>query len=121
MGQWTGRVLRVASISVMPDECFEPEPGRLRRVGALREELKRRSREKDLPPPPIEWVKNRLAHLQEVLEQRTARSAQTLRSLLGPIRAGGGSHSSPRWDSFQIPQGGRIASLNATFVQLPAA
>ena len=32
------------------------------------------------------WIKDRLENLQEVLENRTARSAQTLRRLLGPIR-----------------------------------
>ncbi len=36
-------------------------------------------------PPPFEWIKDRLANLQQILEQRAARSAQTLRSLLGPI------------------------------------
>jgi site-specific DNA recombinase len=58
-----------------------------RRVEALGEEVDclRRSREKIFRPPPIEWVKDRLGNLQEVLEQRTPRSAQTLRSLLGPI------------------------------------
>jgi len=59
-----------------------------RRVDTLGEEVEalRRSREKIFRPPPIEWIKDRLNHLQQVLEQRTARSAQTLRSLLGPIR-----------------------------------
>lgn len=36
-------------------------------------------------PPPFEWIKDRLANLQQILEHRAARSAQTLRSLLGPI------------------------------------
>ena len=36
--------------------------------------------------PPVEWIKHRLEHLHEVLEQRTAHSAQALRTLLGPIR-----------------------------------
>ncbi len=59
-----------------------------RRVDALTEEVDalRKSREKIFRPPPIEWIKDRLSHLQELLEQRTARSAQTLRNLLGPIR-----------------------------------
>ena len=58
-----------------------------RRVDALSDEVDglRRSREKIFRPPPIEWITDRLGKLQEVLEQRTARSAQTLRSLLGPI------------------------------------
>jgi hypothetical protein len=46
----------------------------------------RRSREKIFRPPPVEWIKDRLNNIQQVLEQRTARSAQTLRSLLGAIR-----------------------------------
>ena len=50
-------------------------------VGALR-----RSREKIFQPPPIEWIKDRMSNIHQVLEQRTARSAQMLRTLLGPIR-----------------------------------
>jgi hypothetical protein len=59
-----------------------------RRVDALSEEVEvlRRSREKIFRPPPIEWITERVANLQQVLEQRTARAAQTLRNLLGPIR-----------------------------------
>ena len=59
-----------------------------RRVDALTDEVDglRRSREKIFRPPPIEWIKDRLSNIQQVLEQRTARSAQTLRNLLGPIR-----------------------------------
>jgi hypothetical protein len=34
----------------------------------------------------FEWIKGRLSHLQEVLEERTAGSAQTLRGLLDQIR-----------------------------------
>jgi site-specific DNA recombinase len=57
------------------------------RVDALSDEVDglRRSREKIFRPPPTEWLSDRLGNLQEVLEQRTARSAQTLRTLLGPI------------------------------------
>ncbi len=59
-----------------------------RRVEALREELDglRRSREKVFRAPPIEWIEERLAGMQEVLERRTDRSALLLRSLLGQIR-----------------------------------
>jgi site-specific DNA recombinase len=58
-----------------------------RRVDTLSEEVAalRRSREKIFRPPPAEWIKDRLSNIQQVLEQRTARSAQALRSLLGPI------------------------------------
>ncbi len=45
-----------------------------------------RSRENVFRTPPVEWIKDRLSNLQQVLEQRTARSAQVLRNLLGPIR-----------------------------------
>ncbi len=45
-----------------------------------------RSHEKIFQPPPVEWIKDRLENLQEVLQNRTARSAKTLRELLGPIR-----------------------------------
>ena len=59
-----------------------------RRVEQLADEVEalRRGRDKIFRPPPIEWIKDRLINIQQVLEQRTARSAKTLRSLLGPIR-----------------------------------
>ncbi len=59
-----------------------------RRVETLSDEVDgmRRSREKVFQAPPVEWIKDRLENLQEVLAHRTARSAQTLRNLLGPIR-----------------------------------
>jgi hypothetical protein len=59
-----------------------------RRVEALREELDglRRSRERVFQAPPMEWIEERLAGMQEVLERRTDRSALLLRSLLGQIR-----------------------------------
>ncbi len=59
-----------------------------RRVETLADEVDalRRSREKVFPPPPVEWIKDRLENLQEILEKRTARSAKTLRDFLGPIR-----------------------------------
>jgi len=46
----------------------------------------RRSREKVFRTPPVEWIKDRLANVQEVLERRTAISAKALRSILGPIQ-----------------------------------
>jgi hypothetical protein len=59
-----------------------------RRVDALSEEVDalHRSRAKIFRPPPIEWIKDRLTNVQQVLEQRTSRSAQTPRNLLGLIR-----------------------------------
>jgi hypothetical protein len=59
-----------------------------RRVESLITEVDglRRSREKVFRTPPVEWIKDRLNNLQEVLEQRTAKSAQALRSIVGPIR-----------------------------------
>ncbi len=56
-------------------------------VDALSEEVEalRRGRDTVFHPPPIEWIKDRLNNIQQVLEQRTARSAQMLRALLGPI------------------------------------
>jgi len=58
-----------------------------RRVDALREELDglRRGSEKVFQPPPVEWVEERLAGMQEVLERRTERSALLLRALVGKI------------------------------------
>ena len=38
--------------------------------------------------PPVEWISDRVSKLQDVLEQRTVRSAQALREILGPIRMG---------------------------------
>ena len=59
-----------------------------RRVGALREELHglRRGSEKVFQVPPVEWIEERLAGTQELLEKRTERSALLLRALLGKIR-----------------------------------
>jgi site-specific DNA recombinase len=59
-----------------------------RRVNTLDEEVDglRRNREKVFRPPPVEWIKERMGQLLTVLEQRTARSAQALRNVLGPIR-----------------------------------
>jgi hypothetical protein len=59
-----------------------------RRVDQLADEVEalRRNRDKIFRPPPIEWIKDRLNNIQQVLEERTARSAQVLRNLLGPIR-----------------------------------
>jgi len=59
-----------------------------RRVESLTAEVDglRRSREKVFRTPPVEWIRDRLASLQEILEHRTAKSAQALRSILGPIQ-----------------------------------
>ncbi len=59
-----------------------------RKVEALREEVDalRASREKVFRAPPIEWIRERVSELQDVLEQRTPRSALILRELLGQIR-----------------------------------
>src|SRR5690606_22509272 len=58
-----------------------------RRVEALREELEglRRGSEKVFQAPPLEWIEERLAGMQQVLERRTERSAMLLRALLGKI------------------------------------
>jgi hypothetical protein len=47
-----------------------------RRVESLSTEVDglRRSREKVFRTPPVEWITDRLNNLQEVLEQRTAKS-----------------------------------------------
>jgi len=59
-----------------------------RRVESLTAEVDglRRSRDKIFRTPPIEWISDRMSKLQDVLEQRTVRSAQALRDILGPIR-----------------------------------
>ena len=59
-----------------------------RHVNALSEEVDglRRGREKIFRPPPAEWIRERMGELHTVLEQRTARSTQALRNVLGPIR-----------------------------------
>ncbi len=46
----------------------------------------RLSRDKVFRAPPIEWIRERMSKLQDVLEQRTPRSGLLLRELLGPIR-----------------------------------
>ena len=59
-----------------------------RKVDELRAELDvlRRSREAVLEPPPLVWLEERIARVQEVLERRTAQSAVLLGKLLGQIR-----------------------------------
>ncbi|MEX2406718.1 MAG: hypothetical protein WD834_05215, partial [Actinomycetota bacterium] len=59
-----------------------------RRAEELRHELSsvQMAREKVFRAPPIEWLKERLLTLQDVLEQRTEQSALLLRGILGPIR-----------------------------------
>ena len=59
-----------------------------RRVETLSDEVTglRQSREKVFQAPPVEWIADRLDHLRDVLSHRTARSAQMLRNLVGPIR-----------------------------------
>jgi hypothetical protein len=57
-----------------------------RRVDTLSEEAGalRRSRDKIFRPPPVEWIKDRLNNIQQLLERRIARSAQTLRQPAPP-------------------------------------
>ncbi len=59
-----------------------------RRVEDLTEDLKRlrSTREKVFRAPPIEWIRERLDRLQDVLERNTGPSALLLRQFLGPIR-----------------------------------
>ena len=59
-----------------------------RKVDELRAELEvlRRSQEAILEPPPLIWLEERIARVQELLERRTAPSAVLLRKLLGVIR-----------------------------------
>jgi hypothetical protein len=45
-----------------------------------------RAQQPDLRMPPLTWVAERVARLQEVLERRTERSALLLRKVLGRIR-----------------------------------
>jgi site-specific DNA recombinase len=58
------------------------------KVDALREELNglRRSREKVFQTPPREWIEERLACVNEILERNTDRSGPVLRNLLGQLR-----------------------------------
>ncbi len=58
-----------------------------RQVESLEAEVTRlqESRERTFKVPPVEWIKERLLGLQEVLEGRTEKSALLLRELLGPI------------------------------------
>jgi hypothetical protein len=59
-----------------------------RRVEALTDEVDALSRSwaKMFQTPPVEWIRDRLENLHDVLGSRTARSAKALRDLLGPIR-----------------------------------
>jgi site-specific DNA recombinase len=59
-----------------------------RRVESLREDVEglQEARERVFKAPPIDWIKERLSKLQEILEEQTEKSALLLRELLGPIR-----------------------------------
>jgi len=58
-----------------------------RRVDDLRAELDmlRRSNQEVFRAPPLAWIEERVARFQEVLEQKTERSALLLRKLLGSV------------------------------------
>ena len=43
------------------------------------------SHAKAIQVPPIEWIQDRLIHIQKLLEQNVSQSAMVLRKLLGPI------------------------------------
>ena len=59
-----------------------------KKAEALTEELDalRRAQRPEVRTPPMVWIQERIATLQEVLERRTERSALLLRRLLGRIR-----------------------------------
>jgi hypothetical protein len=46
----------------------------------------RQSRDRVFKAPPLPWIEERVATVQEVLERRTEKSALLLRKLLGKIR-----------------------------------
>jgi site-specific DNA recombinase len=58
------------------------------KVDALKAELTglQRSREQVFQSPPIEWIQERVAQLQEILERNADRFGVLLRNLLGPLR-----------------------------------
>jgi hypothetical protein len=59
-----------------------------KKAEALKGELDalRRAQQPEVRTPPMVWIQERVATLQEVLERRTERSALLLRKLLGRIR-----------------------------------
>jgi len=65
--------------------ALEAAEGRARDLAATVIALKA-SEEKIFEAPPIEWIAERVAHIQELLEQRVQKSALILRKLLGKIR-----------------------------------
>ncbi len=77
-------VLRRVEVEIAKRRSDLPDTLKLREADEV--DGLRRSREKVFQAPPVEWIKDRLENLQEVLQNRTARSAKTLRDLLGPIR-----------------------------------
>ena len=95
--------------------------------------------------PPVEWIKHRLANLQEILEKNTEESALVLRRLLGPITLtptkpdigqayyqlttkfnstailpmeGAGSNSLCWWTNPNAVRTGLITSISLTFGQI---
>jgi len=65
--------------------ALEAAEGRAKELAADLIVLKA-SKEKIFKTPPIEWIAERVASIQEVLEQRVEKSALILRKLLGKIR-----------------------------------
>jgi len=65
--------------------ALEAAEGRAKELAADLIALKA-SKEKIFEAPPIEWIGERVACIQEVLEQRVQKSALILRKLLGKIR-----------------------------------
>ena len=59
-----------------------------KRAEALSDELEalRRAQQPEVRTPPMVWIEERVATVQEVLERRTERSALLLRKLLGRVR-----------------------------------
>lgn len=59
-----------------------------RRAAALRTEVEllRRGRDEVFKAPPLAWIEEPVATIQEVLERRTGQSALILRKLLGTVR-----------------------------------
>ena len=75
----------------------------------------RRSCNKVFQSPPIEWVKQRLSQIQQLLEQNTGQSALALRKLLGPIKF------EPTYPDIGKPYYVAQTSLNALAIVAPLA
>lgn len=83
-----GRLFHTLCIVLAPRALGEALEAAQRRAEALRGELEalEATAGSVFQAPPVDWVAERVRHLQEVLERDMGRSALLLRGVLGPVK-----------------------------------